>query len=92
MATFGAISKNVIFQFKTSVDSFWATIGKIWLLSILTSGNTELVLWIQQRQQHQNCLFGFQRRKFVNCLTFVMWKREIKATRSSFQKAKNNFW
>ena len=38
--TFGAILKNVIFQFRTSVDSFWATIGKLGLLLISASGHT----------------------------------------------------
>ena len=38
--TFGTILKNGTFQFITAVDSFWATIGKIGLLLISTSGHT----------------------------------------------------
>ena len=37
---FGAILNNWIFQFQTSVDSFWATIGKHGLLLMSTSGHT----------------------------------------------------
>ena len=40
MVTFGTILKNGTFQFITAVDSFWATIGKIGLLLISTSGHT----------------------------------------------------
>ena len=38
--TFWAILENWTFQLKTSVDSFWATIGEFWLLLISTSGHT----------------------------------------------------
>ena len=38
--TFGSILNHGTFQFKTSVDCFWATVGKIRLLRISTSGNT----------------------------------------------------
>ena len=41
MVTFGSIWKNGTFQFKTSVDCFWATVGEIRLLIISTYGNTE---------------------------------------------------
>ena len=47
--TFRAIMKNGTFQFKISVDSFWANIGKIGLLLISTPGHTGwglvLVVW-----------------------------------------------
>ena len=39
--TCGAVLKDGIFQFRTSVDSFWATIGEVGLLLISTSGHTD---------------------------------------------------
>ena len=40
MLTFGAILKNITVQIKVSVDIFWVTLRKFWLLFISTSGHT----------------------------------------------------
>ena len=47
--TCGAVLKDGIFQFRTSVDSFWATIGEFWIIGYL------LFLFLKVRGKKVSC-------------------------------------